>query len=172
MILFLLMECDCSSELTLPSYAAFWFSKWQRWYVTCQVFTDVCSKMRVRKRVSGESRLMLIRELCVFPAQSGTLIMTYAGCSQNLSPPTTSEARQDSFVGGCFLGRCSLICQGQDLSKVEEIHLAGSCMCGVIGEPLLVLPHKIFLKSIILSSSWFSDENKSYFQVGAYQSRC
>ena len=37
--------------------------------------------MRMRKRVNGESRLMLIREECVFPAQSGTLIMAHAGCT-------------------------------------------------------------------------------------------
>ena len=36
---------------------------------------------------------------------------------------------------------------------MEEVHLAGSSVCGVIGEALLILPHKIFLKNIILSSS-------------------
>ena len=28
---------------------------------------------------------------------------------------------------------------------MEEVHLAGSSVCGVIGEALLILPHKIFL---------------------------
>lgn len=49
--------------------------------------------------------------------------------SQSLSPPTTSEARQDNSVGGRFLGRCGLICQGQDLSEVEVIHSAGPSLC-------------------------------------------
>lgn len=112
--------------------------------------------MCLKKRVGGKSSLILIREQGVFSLLR-ELKIYHDICwlhSQNLSTPTTLEARQDSSVGAASSADAGLIRQVRDPSEAEGTFSGGPSLCAVMGKFALISPHKNFKKSIVLFSSW------------------
>lgn len=143
--LFLLMGSDCRSELTLSTCGSFSFNKWHRLYFTCQVFTYVCSQMCLKKRVGEKSSLILIREQSAFSLLR-ELKIYHDICwlhSQNLSPPTTFEARQRGSAGAISVAG-AVWRAGRGTGRAEVIFSVGPYVDTVIGEAALISPHKFF----------------------------